>query len=209
MAYIDEKIALLEREARRQQEADIALKEHPGEQIIEKQLTLEEVLEAVRAGTVTFPNKEKFDFAVRTVLSEHIPALLVKDIYTGVKEDEGIAIFVNHDYGISQNLTLADKSIAEGSIGKWKRQFEEGMQKMNAYAEVLSEKVLDNLDYIIYRTPAGSEWVYNVAFRIRIGSGRVLGTYNCYEKNKDTYGIMLEALVIRLNEILSENMEVS
>lgn len=208
MAYIDKKIAMLERQVRLQ-EKDATEKEKQREQSMENQLTLEEVLEAVREGVVIFPNKEKYDFTVRTVMSEQIPALFIKGIYTGVKEEDAVAIYVDHDRGISQCFTMADVPITKGSIGEWKKLFQDGMRKMKVYEEVLCEKVLDNLDYIIYRTPAGSEWIYNVAFRIRKGSGRVFGTYNCYEKNKDTYGIMLEALVIRLNELLSEDVKVS
>jgi len=42
---------------------------------------------------------------------------------------------------------------------------------------------------------------------LRTGSGRVAGNYNCYEKDKKTYGVMLEALVWRLNEIITDHVE--
>lgn len=209
MEYIDEKIALLEREVRRQKEEEARQLEEAEKEIgVDKEnqaeLTLEEVMEAVRQETVVFPNQEKFDFTLRTVLAEQISIPYIKDIYTGVEENDEAAIFMDHDRGISQMITLTDKPIMNMSIGKWKKQLEEGMRKMNSYAEVTGEKVLENLDYLLYRTPTGKGWVHNVAFRIRAGSGRVAGNYNCYEKDRKTYGIMLEALVVRLNELLSD-----
>ena len=62
---------------------------------------------------------------------------------------------------------------------------------------------LENLDYLVYRhLPKGL--LHNLIFRLHTGSRRVVGNYNCYEKDKDTYGLMLEAVLHRMNELLSE-----
>lgn len=205
MGFVDEKIAQLEQEARLQEKeaAETAAKVDKEEVKEPEYLTLEEMIEAVQDGSVTFPNQEKFEFTVRYMLTEQIPVPFIKDVYTGAEENGEAAIFMDHDHGMSQMITLAVRPVIESSIGEWKKQLEEGMQKANSYAEVISEKVLENLDYLIYRTPTGKGWVYNVMFRIRRGSGRVAGCYNCFEKDKKTYGIMLEALVIQLNALLS------
>lgn len=210
MAYVDEKIALLEREAR-WQEKETETENAPMEERQDetRYLTLEEMLGAVREGSVAFPDREKFEFGIREVLSEKIPMPLVKDIFTGVEENEDMSIFYDEDRGISQMITLADRPITEGSIGEWKKQMEGGMQELNSYAEVTEEKVLENLDYLISRTPTAKGWVYNICYRLRAGSGRVAGNYNCFEKDKKTYGVMLEALVLRLNEIISDGVDVS
>lgn len=210
MAYVDEKIALLEREARRQEkEAETENTPMEEQQDETRYLTLEEMLEAVREGSVAFPDREKFEFGIREVLSEKIPMPLVKDIFTGVEENEDMSIFYDEDRGISQMITLADRPITEGSIGEWKKQMEGGMQELNSYAEVTKEKVLENLDYLISRTPTAKGWVYNICYRLRAGSGRVAGNYNCFEKDKKTYGIMLEALVLRLNETITDGVKMS
>lgn len=208
MAYVDEKIALLEREARRQEKEAQEEKTQPVQQDDMWYLTLEEMLEAVREGTVTFPNQEKFEFVIRKTLSEKIAIPLIKDGFTGVEESEKLSIFYDEERGISQMITLADKPLAKESIGEWKRQMEEGMQELNLYTEVTEEKVLENLDYLISRTPTAKGWVYNICYRLRAGSGRVAGNYNCFEKDKKTYGIMLEALVLRLNETITDDMKV-
>ncbi len=119
MAYVDEKIALLEREARRQEkEAETENTPMEEQQDETRYLTLEEMLEAVREGSVTFPNQEKFEFGFSEVLSEKVPMPLVKDIFTDVEENDDAAIYVDDGYGISQIVTLTDKPITEGSIGK-------------------------------------------------------------------------------------------
>lgn len=202
MAYVDEKIALLEREARRQEKEAEAEKAQVAEADGTHYFTLEEMLAAVREGSVTFPNQEKFGFDSKEVLSEKISLPLIKDIFTGVEENKKMSVFYDEDRGISQMVTLSDKPI-KGSIGAWKKQYEGGMQELNSYAEVMEEKVLENLDYLISRTPTAKGWVYNIGFRLRTGSGRVAGNYNCFEKDKKTYGVMLEALVVRLNEIIT------
>ena len=210
MAYVDEKIALLEREARWQEkEAETENAPMEERQDETRYLTLEEMLGAVREGSVAFPDREKFEFGIREVLSEKIPMPLVKDIFTGVEENEDMSIFYDEDRGISQMITLADRPITEGSIGEWKKQMEGGMQELNSYAEVTKEKVLENLDYLISRTPTAKGWVYNICYRLRAGSGRVAGNYNCFEQDKKTYGIMLEALVLRLNETITDGVKMS
>lgn len=208
MEYVDERIALLEREKRRQKReeeeksiADAGQQEKEG---AGEAMTLEEMLVAVREGSVVFPNKEKFDLEIRNYFEDGIPMVLISHIYTGVQEDEAVAIFVDHDRNISQILTVSDKKMGKDSIGKWKKQLTDGMKMSGTYAEVTKEAVLENLDYLTFRTPTGKGWVYNIIFRIRSGSSRVVGNYNCFEKDKDTYGLMLEALTLRLNELIAE-----
>ena len=60
------------------------------------------------------------------------------------------------------------------------------------------------MDYLSYRTPTKKGWVFNLIFRVRYGSSRVIGNYNCYEKDKETIGLILEALICRMDELLTE-----
>jgi len=84
-----------------------------------------------------------------------------------------------------------------------------GMRMSGTYAEVTREAVLEHLDYLCYRTPTGKGWTANIIFRISTGSGRAVGNYNCFERDWDTCGLMLEALVLRLNELLVDPPEVA
>lgn len=210
MEFVDERIAMLEREYRRQKREEIKAQEERlcegtgKKESILPEMTLEEMLEAVREGSVTLPDGQTHTFETRIYFEDRIPMVLIRNFYTGVKEDTGVAIFVNHDQNASQILTVSDKKLEKVSIGKWKKQLVNNMKMSGTYAQVIKEIVLENLDYLIYRTPTGKGWTYNLIFRIRYGSNRVVGNYNCFEKDKDTYGLLLEALVLRLNELLSE-----
>lgn len=205
MEYVDERIAMLERESRRQkrEEAERLERSEVEKENVTPKMTLEEMLDCVRGGKVTFPEGATHDLETRVYFEDRIPMVLIKDFYTGVEEAPAVAIFVNHDQNASQILTVSDKPMEKQSIGKWKKQLVSGMKAVNSYAEVTKEIVLENLDYLIYRTPTGKGWTYNIIFRIRFGSNRVVGNYNCFERDKDTYGLLLEALVLRLNELLS------
>lgn len=209
MEYVDERIAMLERESRRQkrEEAQRLEKAEAEKENRVPKMTLEEMFDSVRNGTVTFPGGETCTLETRIYFEDKIPMILIKDFYTGIEETPAVAVFVNHDQNVSQILTVADKPLDEQSIGKWKKQLVSGMKAVNTYAEVTKEIVLENIDYLIYRTPTGKGWTYNVIFRIRSGSNKVVGNYNCFEKDKDTYGLLLEALVLRLNELLSMPFE--
>lgn len=210
MEFIDERIAMLEREYRRQKKEEAKAEKERlcgvegGNENIISEMTLEEMLEAVREGSVTLPDGQTHTFETRIYFEDRIPMVLIRNFYTGVKEDTGVTIFVNHDQNASQILTVSDKKLEKVSIGKWKKQLVNNMKMSGTYAQVIKEIVLENLDYLVYRTPTGKGWTYNLIFRIRYGSNRVVGNYNCFEKDKDTYGLLLEALVLRLNELLSE-----
>ena len=154
-----------------------------------------------------FPDGESFEIIMRETLSGRVPILSVRDIFSGPEENEGAAALVDNERGISQMVALADRAIFNESIGQWKKRMVDGMKAMGLYTEVTCEKVLENLDYLIYRMPTAKGWTYNIAFRMKTEEGMAAGNYNCYERDKETYGLLLEALVVRLNEILSDGMQ--
>ena len=207
MEFVDEQIAMIEREKRRQKREEALAADKAKQEEDAFRMSLEEALERVREGSLLLPENERYEFEVRYYFEDQIPAVVIRNFYTGVQEEKDVVILVHHDRNISQVLTVADKKMGQESIGKWKKQLETGMNAAGSYAEVTKEAVLENLDYLIFRTPTGKGWTYNLIFRIRTGSSRVVGNYNCFEKDKDTYGLMLEALVHRLNELLSLPVE--
>lgn len=207
MEFVDEQIAMIEREKRRQDREEILASGRENREEAAFRMSLEEALQGVREGSLLLPENERFEFEVRHYFEDEIPAVVIRNFYTGVQEDKDVVFLVNHDQNISQVLTVSDKKMERQSIGKWKKQLETGMNAAGTYADITKEAVLENLDYLIYRTPTGKGWTYNLIFRIRTGSERVVGNYNCFEKDKDTYGLMLEALVHRLNELLSLPVE--
>lgn len=206
MAYRDEKIAFLEREVRKQTAEEAAAKRKQDERTCRmKSFTLEEVLEAVREGNVVFQDGERLEVVERALLSGRVRILSLKDRFIGPEENGDTAVLVDHERGLSQMIALADGSLLSESMDAWKMRLEEGMKSMGLYAEVTGQKKLTHLDYLLYRMPSARGWIRNVAFRMKTEEGMAAGNYNCYEKDRETYGLLLEALVLRLDEILSED----
>ena len=203
MNYVDERIALLEREYRKQKKEAAATETEEENQDGQCGMTLEEMLEAVRAGSVMLPSGKGHSFETRSYFEEQIPMVLIKNFFAAVKEEPNGVVFVNHDLGLCQLLVGTDQETEKMGIGKWRKQIEDGMSTAGGYAEVAKEIVLENLDYITFRSPTKKGWIYNLVFRIHHGTSQYFGNYNCFEKDQGTYGLMLEAMVLRLNELLS------
>lgn len=204
MDYVDERIALLEREHRKQKREATVMEAEEENQGVQCRMTLEEMLEAVRTGSVTLPEGKAHTFETRIYFEDRIPMVLIKNFFTEVNEEPNGILFVNHDLGLCQILVATDQEMEKISIGKWRKQIEDGMSVIGGYAEVTKEIVLENLDYIAFRSPTKEGWLYNLVYRIHYGSSQFFGNYNCFEKDQDTYGLMLEAMIIRINELLSE-----
>lgn len=203
MNYVDERIALLEREYRKQKKVDAATEAEEEKQDAQCGMTLEEMLEAVRTGSVTMPGGKAHSFETRSYFEEQVPMVLIKNFFTAVKEEPNGVVFVNNDLELCQLLVATDREMEKMSIGKWRKQIEDGMIAVGGYAEVTKEIILENLDYIAFRSPTKKGWIYNLVFRIHCGKSQFFGNYNCFEKDQDTYGLMLEAMILRLNELLS------
>lgn len=207
MEFVDEQIAMIERENRRQKREEALAAEKANQEETAFRMSLEEALERVREGSLLLPENERYEFEVRYYFEDEIPAVVIRNFYTGVQEEKDAVILYHNSHGISQILSLADKKMEQGGIGILKRKLETGMKKAGFYAEVTKEIVLENLDYLIFRTPTSKGWTYNLIFRICGKNNVIVGNYNCFEKDKDTYGLMLEAMVHRLNELLSLPVE--
>lgn len=197
MEFTDERIALLEREfyrKKREEEEQTKQKAAPEE----KRLSFEKILAGVREERLVFPDKEAYEFEVKEYFEDRIPMARFNHFFTGAEEKEGVTIYVNHDKEVSQLITVADKPHKKESMSAWKKRMENGMKAVGTYAKVEKQKELNYIDYLSYRTPTKNGWVFNLIFRIRYGSNRVIGNYNCYEKDKETIGLILEALIYRI-----------
>ena len=205
MDFADERIALLEREFRKQKwEEQEKEKQEAAPKEEAKTLSFEEILAGVREGGLVFPNKETFYFEIREYFEDQIPMARFSHFFTAVEEKEGVTIYVNHDREVSQLITVADKPHQKERMDVSKKRMENGMRAVGTYAKVEKKQELNYVDYLSYRTPTKKGWVFNLIFRVRYGSSRVIGNYNCYEKDKETIGLILEALICRMDELLTE-----
>lgn len=212
MEFVDERIAMLEREYRRQKKEEAEaeeekLRREEGGESIRPEMTLKEMLEAVREGSVTLPDGKTHTFETRVYFDDKIPMVLIRNFYTGVKEENEVIAFVNNESNVCQMMMASATDMEKIEIDEWKKLYKEEMKKMGIYIEIIKAEALENIDYLVYRAPTSKGWAYNLIFRINYGSGRLVGIYNCFEKDKSTYGLMLEAMVLRLNELLIKTRE--
>ncbi len=206
MGYIDERIAILERENRRQKAEEAEKKkdllDNGENENIVPEITLEEMLEGVREGNVEFPDGKNYAFEHRFYFEDRIPVVLVRNFYNGVKEETETVAFVNNESNVCQMLMVSATDMEKMEIDRWKQLYKEEMKKAGIFVEIIKAASLEELDYLTYRAPTSKGWIYNIVFRINYGNGRTVGVFNCFEKDKHTYGLMLEAMIIRINELM-------
>lgn len=200
--YLDEKIALMER-ARRQKEKE-ELAENKETVPEEEKLTLEDALKGIHEGMLVLSEKEHLEFETRICSEKKIPMVIFKDFYEAVQEEEEGTIFVNHAKGISQILSWPKGQMKPVNFKQWENMLVNGMASNNMYAKPQKKKQLEHMEYICFDVPTGEGWLYNIVFRPKGKKQFLIGNYNCKKEEKDTYGVILEAMVMAMNEWFAE-----
>ena len=195
MEALDEKIAMLERGQR--------LEKRKSEQVIieaveEEQLSIDDIRAGIQKGHVVFPEDRELTFKTNFLFSEKIPLIYIDDFYTDYQETEEMVIYVNNKRDMGQTLVHLPKEMEKISVESWAEQIKTGMKEQGLYTDIVKKKKLENLDYIIYRTPSKRGWIYNIIFRIHKEKWNIVGAYNCKEDDKDTYGLLMEDMVLEM-----------
>lgn len=198
--YSDEKIAMLERYRRQTLRAEEAEREEAALDAREELLTLEEAIAGIEKGVLKLHTGETLEFENRVYFEENIPVPIFKNFYQASEEGEESAVFVNHDHELSQTVLWLRENIRTITMDQWANLLVNGMARNNLFARVLKKKQLENMEYLCYEVPSGKGWIYNVMFRMKGKDKRFTGTFNCMKKEKDTYGIVLEAMVWHMDQ---------
>lgn len=202
MAFVDEKIAALERArrlTRRAEEEKVVVRAEEGTN--EEVLTLEEIQKGIAMGQVEIEG-QLLTFEKQIYFDHKLPLLIIKDFFDEVKIEKQALLFVSNTSNLCMMCTYLDENLPEKSIEVRQKEMEENFLKMNMYAEILKVECLEHLDYIVYRTPTGKGWVYNIVYWVLKNERRIVGNMNCLDKQKDTYGLLLEALIIETNHLM-------
>lgn len=202
MAFVDEKIAAIERArrlTRRDEEEKVVARAEEGTN--EDVLTLEEIQKGIAMGQVEIEG-QLLTFEKQIYFDHKLPLLIIKDFFDEVKIEKQALLFVSNTSNLCMMCTYLDENLPEKSIEVRQKEMEENFLKMNMYAEVLKVESLKYLDYIVYRTPTGKGWVYNIVYWVLKNERRIVGNMNCLDKQKDTYGLLLEALIIETNHLM-------
>lgn len=202
MAFVDEKIAALERArrlTRRDAEEKVGVRAEEGTN--EDVLTLEEIQKGIAKGQVEIEG-QLLAFEKQIYFDHKLPLLIIKDFFDEVKIEKQALLFVSNTSNLCMMCTYLDENLPEKSIEVRQKEMEENFLKMNMYAEILKVECLKHLDYIVYRTPTGKGWVYNIVYWVLKNERRIVGNMNCLDKQKDTYGLLIEALIIETNHLM-------
>lgn len=199
MEELDERIAMLKRAQRMEEKAQ---ENGSGEEETFPVLTMEEIREGIRSGCLCFPKQEELHFKTIYLFQEQIPIILPDDFYAQKQETEDLMLYADHEKNVTQSLLHLPEDMMDLSLGEWEKQIKDGMKEQKMYIEIVKRKSLQFLDYLSYRTPTKEGWVYNLYFRVHRQNRRIIGAYNCLEKDMDTYGQLIEALVLEIDPLL-------
>ncbi len=193
--YLDEKIAQMERERRKKEKE----KEKEATAPVKK-LTLQEALEGICAGEMRLYEGEHLEFETHVYSDQKVPMILFKNFHQAFKEDKEGVIYINHSKEVSQILSWPKAKIKPVTFDQWSNQLVNGMASNGLHAKVGEKKQLDYLEYICFDVPTGKGWLYNIVFRRKGKEQSLTGNYNCLKEDKDTYGIILEAMIVAMDQ---------
>lgn len=194
MEELDEKIAMLERVQRLEQQKS----EQPLDEAVEKKqlLSIDELRLGIQKGSVVFPEDRELTFKTVFLFPEKIPMIYIDDFYTDQQETDDMVIYANNDKNMAQTLVHLPEEMEKTSVESWAKQAKIDMKKEGIYIDVVKKESLEHLDYIAYRMPSKAGWIYNIMFRIHKDKWNIIGGYNCMEADMDTYGLLMEAMVL-------------
>ena len=198
--YLDEKIALMERARRQKEKEEREASKRGQEENQGEKLELEDALQGILKGELRLPNEEHLEFEPRVYTNQNIPMMVFKNFYEASKEEEEGTIYVNHNRQVSQILSWPKKQVKPVPFQKWENQLVNGMASSGLHAKVGKKQQLKALEYLCFEVPTGEGWLYNIIFRKKGKEQTISGNYNCLKEDKDTYGIILEAMVMALDQ---------
>lgn len=191
--FIDEKIALLERQQRLLKEEEQKEEEKQEREV----LTLEQAKQGIEDGILEFEKKIYFE--------DRIQVPIIKSFYDAMEETEDHAIYVNHEHEISQIFTYLQENMQKTTLGQWQKLLVNGMVATGFYADIVKVEQLKHLEYLCYYVPSKKGDIYNMIFRMRGEKRKFTGNFNCTKEEKDCYGIILEAMILKIDEWLCES----
>ncbi|WP_297430645.1 hypothetical protein [Clostridium sp.] len=198
MDNIDEKIAKLKMQQRIEKEAST---ENSEEGEAKEEITLEEVIEQMKTGTVNI-NNTSFKFASKSFIKGKLQMPMPLGYFEEKVNNNTSATLVNDFDGVSFTLTYIDKGVQKQSFAKFKKGMEKNFKEMELYLEWLEEgdvgEGASKVYYGTYKTPTGKGPVYNLIFYREHKGTLIVGNYNCFYKDIKTWGMLIKASVMLL-----------
>lgn len=206
--YLDEKIAVIDR-MRRQEEREEAQEENNDKQIEpqKKDLTVAEAVAGIKEGKIQLEEGPLLEFESFICPVQEISFVKFKDFFEAKQETEEGNIYLKRSKEISQIMNWPKATIRPTTFKQWENLLVNGMAASRLYAEIKKRKQLTHVEYLCYEVPSGKGPIYNVIFRFRDEKYNMTGNYNCMSAEMDTYGVILEAMVVVLDQCLDGRIQ--
>lgn len=198
---VDEKIALLEKEARLQAKEE-AMREQENEKNEQNQMPVyevEQLRKEIRKGKVHVGFKTIL-FENREIMEGNLKIPYMRSFFDAVEEHEAIAYYVSDKHEIAMNLTMIMEKKKRQSLTEWKKFMKKEMLGNKLYINIKDGKSLEEMDYICYECPTGKGMLYNITFQMIKADRFFIGNFNCHNDRKDDMGVLLEAMVQEIHD---------
>lgn len=198
MGNIDEKIAKLKLEARINQESEEKEKLEEELNLNKKKKTLEQVIEEMKEGVVTFEERS-FAFKNQSYLNGKIELPIPENFFEESDRTATNIGILNDTYGISFTATFLEKGAIKQSFKQFKAGMERQFKTGGLYLEWLEEgeliKEKSKVCYATYKTPTGKGDTYNLIFFRENKGSLIIGNYNCFYKNIEIWELLIKASI--------------
>ena len=165
-----------------------------------KMLTIEEAMAGIQAGKLQMEGIPLLEFDSYIMPVKNIPFIIFKNFYDANQEDEEGVIFLRREKEISQIVSWPKTILKPTTFEQWGNLLVNGMAANRIHADIKKKQQLKHIEYICYEVPSGKGAVYNLMFRFRDKEHTAIGNYNCMGIDKDTFGIIFEAMMAMLDQ---------
>lgn len=198
----DEKIAILEKQKRleqRKKEEEEREKNNP-KQDLTFSYTVEELREKIPSQKLML-GFLKIILETKTVTKGNLKIPLMTDFFDVTEEKEQSIWCASNKYNVTFLVIMMEEVKKRLPILEWKDFMVKEMKGNQIFMDVKKTNAMEQLDYICYETPSGKGDLYNITFQLYEEKSYFVGTFCCDQKEKETMGVLLEAIVQEINDI--------
>ena len=163
---------------------------------------METLREGIRNRELKLPDTDEIRFLTAVYFPEQIPLITIEDKEAVVQSSADAIVLMYPSTETVQMLLRLPQDMEDNKLSQWRSQIERDMLRAGNRTRNYREEQLKYMDYLCYEVLQKKVWTYNLVFRIHKKNRRVMGTYNCMQKDEKTYGRLLEAMVLELHERL-------
>lgn len=197
MSNLDERIAKLKMQERIEKEnKNNESSDKKSDDFIEEK-TLEEVITEMKNGKVVIKDKE-YLFKNKTYMGGKIEIPIPIAYLEEKINSKETVLLVNDARGISLVANYLKQRVNKQSFSMLKKGMEKQFKDGGLYLEWDDEGkcgIHKDISYGTYKTPTGKGDLYNLIFLKEVKDGIIIGNYNCFYKDLDTFKPIINASV--------------